>query len=282
MTYRFCPGHVSCVFQPFPSSDPVMAGSRGFGIRLSLGAHCTAEPRPDGVVRIVIDGEECQAPVTRHAVLSLAGDMGLDIRISNDLPVSQGFGMSAAGALSAALCVCDILDLPEHDAVVAAHSSDVCCGGGLGDVVAIAECYDIPIRVLPGVPPYGRMEGMVQGMDNITLAVLGQKMVTGSVLKDPVRMERIREVSGKAMGAFLDEPTVDSLYEQSNVFSSQSGLESPQVHDALGMLHSEGYRAGMCMLGNSIFTDAPGHVVRDLLGLDEGDVFVCTSYPDPL
>ena len=36
------------------------------------------------------------------------------------------------------------------------------------------------------------------------------------------------------------------------------------------------------MVVASIFTDAPGHVVRDLLGLDEGDVFVCTSYPGPL
>ena len=76
--------------------------------------------------------------------------------------------------------------------------------------------------------------------------------------------------------------TVDSLYEQSNIFSSHSGLESDQVCDALDVLHSEGYRAGMCMLGNSIFTDAPGHVVRDLLGLDESNVFVCSSYPDPL
>ena len=282
MTYRFCPGHVSCVFQPFPSSDPVKAGSRGFGIRLSLGAHCTAEPRSDGKVRIIIDGEECQAPVTRHAILSLTRDRGFDIHIRNDLPVSQGFGMSAAGALSAALCVCDILGLSEHDAVLAAHSADVSCGGGLGDVVAIAECCDIPIRALPGVPPYGRMDGLDHHIDNMILAVLGQKMVTGSVLSDPIRMERIREVSEDAMDAFLEARTVDSLYEQSNIFSFHSGLESGQVCDALDILHSEGYRAGMCMLGNSIFTDAPGHVVRDLLGLDESNVFVCSSYPDPL
>ena len=282
MTYRFCPGHVSCVFQPFPSSDPVKAGSRGFGIRLSLGAHCTAEPRSDREIRITIDGIECQAPVTRHAVLSLAGDTGFDISISNDLPVSQGFGMSAAGALSAALCVCDHLGLSEHDAVVAAHSADVCCGGGLGDVVAIAECCDLPIRMLPGIPPHGRMDGLNHHIDRMTLAVLGQKMVTGSVLGDQTMMDRIREVSERAMDAFLEERTVDALYRQSNMFSSQSGLESDQLRAALEILHSEGYHAGMCMLGNSVFTDASGNVVKDLLGLDEADVFVCSSYPDPL
>lgn len=282
MSRGFCPGHVSCVFQPFSSLDPMVAGSRGFGIRLSLGAHCTTAQRTDRDVVITIDGVECQAPVTRRVVELLADGHGFDIDIRNDLPVSQGFGMSAAGALSAALCICEDLGMSRRDAVMAAHVADVQGGGGLGDVAAIATGRDIAIRVLPGMPPHGKVESVRGRMGSMTLAVLGPKVVTGSVLTDPERMKRIRSAAEGCINAFMADRTVDSLYANSNLFSSSSGLESDDMRSALDALRSHGYHAGMCMLGNSIFTDAPVGRVRSLLGLEYDNVFSCHSCSDDL
>ena len=282
MSSCFCPGHVSCVFQPFTSLNPLATGSRGFGIRLSLGAHCDVSVRDDPKTVISVDGVESDAPITRLAVEALSGGRGFDVSITNDLPVSQGFGMSAAGALSAAMCVANETGHSISDAVHAAHIAEIKGGGGLGDVAAIAAGRDIPVRIVPGIPPYGRVENTRGRMDGICLAVLGPKIVTSDILSNPNKVIRIRSAADNAISRFMSERTLDSLYREANVFSRESGLESDAVEDALGKLHARGYRAGMCMLGNSIFTDAPVNVVRAMLDLDASDVFSCNSYCDDL
>lgn len=274
----FCPGHVSCVFQPFSSLNPLATGSRGFGIRLSLGAHCTVAVREDSDIIISIDGDESEAPVTRLAVEALSGGKGFDVSIVNDLPVSQGFGMSAAGALSAAMCIAHEVGRPISDAVHAAHLAEINGGGGLGDVAAIAAGRDVPVRTVPGIPPYGRVENTRGRVDGICLAVLGPKIVTSDVLSNPNKVIRIRSAADDAISRFMSERSLDSLYREANIFSRDSGLESEDVSDALEKLHFHGYRAGMCMLGNSVFTNAPADRVRTLLGLDASDVYSCSSY----
>lgn len=76
MVRAFCPGHVSCVFQPVSSYDIMCMGSRGFGIRLSLGANAEVTPREDDTVNIWLDGSQSVAPVTRMAVEDLASGRG--------------------------------------------------------------------------------------------------------------------------------------------------------------------------------------------------------------
>ena len=65
MISSFCPGHVSCVFQPITSFDAMATGSRGIGIRLNKGATATVEERDDGVVNIYLDGTQAIAHITR-------------------------------------------------------------------------------------------------------------------------------------------------------------------------------------------------------------------------
>ncbi len=273
----FCPGHVSCVFQPISSYNPMSIGSRGFGIRLSLGAHAKVVPREDGIVRISLDGVESEAQVTRMAVDAIAPGMGFDISIENDVPVSQGFGMSAAGSIAAAVCVANLVGESRTAAFAAAHMAEVKGGGGLGDVAAIVAGNDIPIRTMPGFPPYGRVISARFSFPELTLAVLGPVIKTGSVLKDNEKVALIREVSSEAIDEFLADPTYDSMFPLSNRFSSEAELESPLIRKTIDRLMSRGYHAGMCMLGNSIFTDAPESEVWSVLGRGHVRTFACSS-----
>ena len=91
-------------------------------------------------------------------------------------------------------------------------------------------------------------------------------MTTGSVLSDPKRFASICEAAESTMGSFLEDPSVYSLYRFSNEFSEAAGVEGPEVSHALDALRSGGFRAGMCMLGNSVFTDAPLLDARKILG----------------
>ncbi len=275
----FCPGHISCVFQPFTSYNPLGTGSRGIGIRLSLGARSTVQPRDDDTVNVWIDDVPSEANVTRMMVRMLAPDRGFDIHIDTDVPVSQGFGMSAAGTLSTAICIADIVGKTRNDAFSAAHDAELLGGGGLGDVSAIVAGRDIPVRTVPGFPPYGKVENARFTIPELTLAVLGPALVTDTVLSDSHRIADIRDASAFAMDDFLAEPTYDKLFEVSNRFSSEANLESPAIRGAMDGLKRRGYHAGMCMLGNSIFTDAPESVLFAMLGRGHVRTYRCSSSP---
>ncbi len=266
MTTAFCPGHVSCVFQPVTSFDAMCTGSRGIGIRLNKGATATVEERDDGVVNIYLDGTQEIAHITRMVAENLAPGRGFDIRIENDLPVSQGFGMSAAGALAAGLCIADMTGRSRSDAFKAAHAAEVMGGGGLGDVAAIVAGGDIPVRTVAGFPPFGRVENADFTIDHLTLVVIGGELRTDSVLGDPFTLKKVREAAVESMDSFIMDPSYENLFDVSNAFSSKSGLESPAVRRAIGCLMGAGHRAGMCMLGNSLFTDASEKEVWAMFG----------------
>ena len=277
MVTAFCPGHVSCIFQPISSYDVMCSGSRGVGIRLNLGSRATVEPRDDSTVNIWLDGLQSIAHVTRKAAEDLAPGMGFDIRIENDLPVSQGFGMSASGAIAASLCIADMTGQSRTRAFAATHAAEVMCGGGLGDVSAIVAGRDVPIRMVAGFPPHGTVVSADFSFPRLTLVVLGPKMETDSVIGNTRKVDIIHEASSSTLEGFLDDPTYDNLFAMSNRFSSESGLESPAIRRVISGLNSKGFNAGMCMLGNSVFTDAPEEVVWALLGRGRARTFACSS-----
>lgn len=273
----FCPGHVSCVFEPMRSINDLSTGSRGFGIRLSLGSTATVEDRDDDTVRIYLDGSLSAAMITRMTVEMLAPGRGFDITIHSDLPISQGFGTSASGTIATAIAVADIVGESRTKAFEAAHIAEVKGDGGLGDVSAIVAGRDVPVRTRPGFPPIGTVENAGIKFNTLTVGVLGPKMETDSIIGDGNMVQRIRRAGGRSMERFLAEPTKDVLFEASNSFSMETGLESPLIRKAIMRLNEAGYGAGMCMLGNSIFTDASIDKVRSILGRGHVNAFSCSS-----
>ncbi|MDD2626821.1 MAG: pantothenate kinase, partial [Candidatus Methanomethylophilus sp.] len=127
MPTAFCPGHLTCFFQPAGPTDGNYAarGSRGAGIRISLGATVTVSERSDRTVKVVINGTESSAPVTKEVLRLLLPERGLDVDVTDQIPCGQGFGLSAAGAVAAAFCASEMADLNEDDAFRAAHRADI-------------------------------------------------------------------------------------------------------------------------------------------------------------
>lgn len=276
----FCPGHVSCVFQPIISDNILKSGSRGIGIRLNLGSYAEVIPRNDKNIYVNINGVPSEAPVTIKAVSIIAPNMGFSIQIHNDLPISQGFGMSASGSIAASLCISNILGKSDESAFYAAHKAEILEGGGLGDVSAIVSGFHVPIRETPGIRPFGSVRDTNIIIKHLTLAVVGEKLVTNSIILDPTISKKIAYAGDLSMRIFNEDPTLDKLFFVSNIFSRESGLENESVKVAMNMISSAGYRSGMCMLGNSIFTDAPAIETKNILKDLNAHVFSCSSMSD--
>lgn len=182
-----------------------------------------------------------------------------------DLPVSQGFGMSAAGALSAALATCAIQQRPAKDALWAAHSAEVVNRSGLGDVVG-ASLGGFETRREPGIPPHGRIERFptLDPIDDVLLAVVDEAILTKKVLTDPVRRGEIKEAGAAALRRFWDAPSLRAFADVSRDFSLETHLASDRIARVYRETERLAY-VSQCMLGGSVFAFGRSAEVRQRL-----------------
>ena len=287
MTSAYCPAHITCFFKPSESFRNILErGSEGVGIRLGAGSIVHVD-EIKGRTKVIIDGKEDEAKITRHVLGHMASGRTFEVNVECRVPPGQGFGMSASGAVAAALCLAEMTGKSRREAFEAAHAADAICGGGLGDVSGLMHEGDVPIRIKAGLPPVGRVYDMKLSFETMTVVVLGDKLSTAGVLGNAGKLRSISEAGGTAMLEFRtndmtknDSDAVKrSLFEISNKFSAEANVRGQAVDAAIKLLKKNGIRSAMCMLGNSIFTDAPEKEVREVLG--EGKIFSTSSTNEP-
>jgi pantoate kinase len=271
----FCPGHITGFFEIRRVADPLATGSRGAGMCLSLGAksEVTVSESTSQSITVMIDGKTSPSEVTKAALRRMLGNARLNVvaKTSLDLPQSQGFGMSAAGTLSASIALADVLGMSRRDAYEAAHIAEVECNSGLGDISAIYR-GGVTVRVKPGLPPIGKVL-RIDGTPEVVLAVLGRRLLTRSVLRDPGKRRSINLFGGRCVDAILAKPTLSNLMELSQEFALNSGLASKRVQAAMAAAQEHG-RASMSMLGNSVFAVGSVQHLRKTIK-EFGDTWVC-------
>ncbi len=252
----FCPGHISAFFQAVDDPDPLRRGSRGAGLCLSRGVRTrvTVEEAGGPSVTVRLNGEEAPAEVTRSAALALLGDHPHHVLVDSEveLPVSQGFGMSGAGALSTALALNGALGLgrPREELVAVAHRAEVEQGTGLGDVYPQA-LGGLDLRVAPGAPPHGQVRRFPLDGE-VLLCVIGQPVKTWDVVGNRAIMEGINRVGKRCVDAFLQDPRVENLFRLARRFDMETGLVDERILAAMEACRPHGNSA-LSMLGHSLF-----------------------------
>ena len=273
----FAPGHISAFFEPVYSGQNIdRTGSRGAGINISLGviSQVTIKPASHQTIAVRINRSPSNAPVTKLALKYLIGETPLKITIDTllDLPVSQGFGMSAGGALSSTLALAEVLKLPRENAVKAAHYAEVQLRTGLGDVIA-SNFGGIEIRRKAGLPPWGIQEHIL-GKFDLVLCVIGKEIKTKKILSDAAKLHEISSCGQYCTKKLLEKPSIEHLFSLAWEFTQKIGLADETVLQAIEAAHQYG-KASMCMLGNSVF--AMGDILMLCKTLSRfGTVFCCT------
>jgi len=271
----FCPGHITGFFEICRSKDLLSTGSRGAGMCLTLGAtsEVIVEDSPRLRVNVMINGKPSDAEVTKEAVKRLAGNKRLRISVntSTDLPQSQGFGMSAAGSLSASIALANVIGDSRQKAFEAAHIAEIVKGGGLGDVAALHK-GGITIRKKPGLPPIGKVL-RIDGEPEVVLCVVGRGILTKSVLTDPRKRRAINSSGSEKVDLLLSRPSIHRLMELSAEFAIESGLASRNIIAAMNAASKLG-AASMSMLGNSVFALGDRAGLVSVLS-EIGDTWVC-------
>ncbi len=252
----FCPGHVTAFFQVCEDPDPRKKGTRGAGLSIGLGVRTLARVRESTrpSIEVIFNGKPLKAEVTQRAAEKILHGGPYEVKILSEspLPVSQGFGVSAAAALSTTLALEDALGLgmPREDLVIAAHVAEVESSTGLGDVVP-ASIGGMDLRLQPGAPGHCDVRKF-EVHEELLLAVLGPEMQTRAVLRDPTKVAAINRAGEACVREFVENPSFERLFELGNRFAEESGLASRAILEVTRASRMFG-RATMAMLGNSVF-----------------------------
>jgi pantoate kinase len=273
----FAPAHISGFFEPVYNKDIYKTGSRGAGINLSLGVTSTVilSDSNKQIIDININDKESLSPVINLAIKKLIGKKKflIEANIIQDLPIGQGFGISAASAVSVNYAIAKIIKSTKCDAMKASHFAEVKLKTGLGDVAAC--CFGgVEIRKEPGIPPWGLLNH-IPGEYNLVLCIIDEKIDTKKILTNPNIMKNVKKFGKICTNKLINKPTIENLFLYSKYFKNKTNLAKKEVDNAIESIDKYGM-ASMCMLGNSVF--AIGETINISKELSKyGNVYSCVT-----
>lgn len=261
----FSPGNISCVFAICENKSPAAKGSIGFGFTVDKGANVTvrkSQGKRQGTT-IHFNNKKINFPT----VLSVAdrlniGKIPLGIRISSEVGLGEGFGLSGASALATAYALNRLLGLGKSKIELArvAHIAEVENSTGLGDVVN--EYYGgFLVKYVPSSrfvakkinfgdrKVYYRVFGRLETNKIITNCKMKQKITTAG----KESLKRIKAVMDKRINK-------DQLFSEIIRISKEFAVESSLLRNrkVIGCIReiekNKGF-ASMIMLGNAVFSN---------------------------
>lgn len=247
----FVPGHVTGLFSVHRTDDPARTGSRGVGLTLTDGVTVRVEASND--TQTVIDGESVEVASVTRVLENM--EVRAHVEATSDLPIGAGFGVSGALALGAAFAANAVFDCEytENDLVRLAHVAEVESGSGLGDVVAQAR-GGAPIRLEPGAPPHGLLDGIPETA-HIEYLTFGELSTESVISGDTDLLSRAGETGLERVS---EHPTLETFMAASRSFARDAELLTDDVEAVIEDVGAAGGSAAMAMLGRTVFALGSG------------------------
>ena len=271
-------GHVTLLFSIH--SNSLLSrnqGSKGAGFCLEDGVEVSikrTDNEADKISVTTIDGSTLDGGLKLYSDLiesfrelfQINERIDVDVRL--ELPISQGFGMSAAGLLATSLCLGEFFDRGDEGQLARlAHRIERQISGGLGDILGL-WAGGCELRTNPGSPP---SPGVAQGFSVGCKALLvwdpdGMKHTSGYI-DDPSWKKKITLAGEASVNRLMqnswDIGVWDILLQEADKFALESGLlEEKTRADLLDVVLTNAttnMSCHLCMLGTSLIV-----VPRDL------------------
>ena len=279
-----CGGHITLIFTIEDQfEDPVSQGSRGVGLCLEDGVEVIAKGEVgSGILQVIFQNGGYDTSMYDEVLDELVkvipeiGGFDWELNIRMSLPASQGFGMSASGAIASAISIQRAIGIPHEECLrrsfFIAHIVERNRSSGLGDTTGLAS-GGVERRLVAGSPfSEGflvRGPGVSEGWDCSTNVLLAWSESSGKhtskYIDDSAWKLKISEAGETAMRGIgignWDSRRWSEIIEKSVVFASESGLEddssrSDIVRTVERAIVESGYygkvAALLCMLGESV------------------------------
>ncbi|WP_421077216.1 pantoate kinase [Methanothermococcus sp. Ax23] len=287
----FIPGHITGFFKIYKDKNILKTGSTGAGITLNKGVYTDViDGKSDEFLRnslleirdfdgeIYFNGDKIELCSTIEVVKNYlnyneSDEFNYNIIHKSDFPLGCGLGTSGSCALGASYELSKIYNI--NKVLEFAHTAEVKCGTGLGDVVA-QYTRGFVIRKKPGLPIDVKKIN-IDDINNyyVVVEILGKKE-TGTIINNPEWIDKINKMSDELLQKLLKSPTLENFMSLSYKFAKDTGLASDEIIELCDDL-SFTIGSSQAMLGNTVFCICEDKDLNDVLSILNKPI-VCKIY----
>ena len=241
------------------SNDLLKKGSRGAGLCIERGVITTIQQSKCPEVEIFFNGvkqlDRSAAVTTSVLEALLPQQQQSNLRISHDfeIPLSSGYGASAAGAVGTAFTINGFLELgySELELLQIAHKAEVVNKSGLGDVIGLFQ-GGLELRVKEGAPGIGKTIPITD-MNGWKVATIHfGPLSTFEVLSNPLTRKAVNDAGKSLISKLISRPRFEHFIQLSATFSKEANLWSAQLQKSVQSL-PQNVVGAQIMLGEALF-----------------------------
>ncbi len=242
----FSPGSITLFFSIRDDARQYnRKGSLGVGIVINKGA--LTESRKSSLTEVTLNGKFVKNTL-QEMIIKESGIKAI-IRTRTQLPISQGFGMSAAGAVSTSLSLF-YGEKTYYECMGVAHRSEVKNGTGLGDVASIST-GGFTLRKKEGIPPYGFVDRLRAENIEFVVLVMETPLETREIIKENGYRKKIIKAGDSAMEMFMKEMSLRNAFRVARKFSREISIGSNELIEIMEKAREYG-EVAQGMIGNSL------------------------------
>lgn len=258
----FAPGHITGFFKAeIGPREPEQKGSIGAGFCIKEGVttkvKVTSSDKPGFKITVTgykSDNTQVSEFVVKEFFKIVKEDYFLDIEHDTAIPVGFGLGSSGAVALSLAFALNKALgtNLSRTKIGQIAHNAEIHCKTGLGTVLSSYH-GGFEIRTKHGAPGIGSIQKI--HTDYSAIVICFSPISTKHFIK--TELSKINGLGGKMVTRLLKSRDQMEFLDMSLEFAKYVNVITPQMRQVIDDLDQNGFKSGVAMFGETIFTLVP-------------------------
>jgi pantoate kinase len=266
----FAPGHITGFFKAeVEHTRPELRGSIGAGFSIKEGVttkvKVTSSDKPGFEITVTgykSDNTQVSEHVAKEFLKLVKYNYFLDIVHDVAIPVGYGLGSSGAVALSLAFALNKALgtNLSRTQVGQIAHNAEIHCKTGLGTVLS-SYYGGFEIRTKRGAPGIGSLRKIHS--DYLVIVICFSPISTKKFIG--TELSKINGIGGKMVLKLLKSRNQMEFLDMSLEFAKYVDVITPTMHQVIDDLRDHGFKCGVAMFGETVFTLVPRSKKLDVL-----------------
>jgi len=258
----FAPGHITGFFKAeVKPRKSELKGSIGAGFSIKEGVttkvKVTSSEKPGFKITTTgykSDDTQVSQYVAKEFLKIAKGNYFFDIEHNSRIPIGYGLGSSGAVALSLAFALNKALEtnLSRTQVGQIEHNAEIHCKTGLGTVLSSYH-RGCEIRTKHGAPGIGSLRKI--RTDYSAIVICFSPISTKKIIK--TELSKINGLGGKMVSRLLKSRDQMEFLDMSLEFARYVGVITPKMQKVIDDLWQHGFKCGIAMFGETVFTLVP-------------------------